>query len=170
MRHFKLLLAFFAFFGYACTSDPVICPDYQAPYFRIAMAQLNDNDTINYVAVRIIEADAYFTDSTEINDTLYANFGYPGLLQIPLNNATNSLSLVFDMYHVVTTDSSINYVNFDTLKIAYDSEVFLNNLECDFYLEYEITDTSCTKNEIDSVVYKTLQINDEQQNNIEIYF
>lgn len=172
VKNIQLIWLLFVFSFISCNSDPIICPDYQSPYFRVTLEQLNTEDTVNFLTLRIHNADEYLIDNPDLNDSLY--FNYPTAMALPLNNNNNTLELIFDWAHANDYDSLIEIENFshDTLSITYNSEIFLDNLDCDFYFEYTIDSSKIfiSRNEIDSVVIDTTIINDEQLNNIQIFF
>ncbi|MBI9069681.1 MAG: hypothetical protein JEZ09_20460 [Salinivirgaceae bacterium] len=170
-NYLRLLAIFIAIISAACTTNETVCPDYQTPKLQIAFFQ-SDSDTANFMGVRILNTETYLNDSSELNDTIYYNIDFPSLIQIPLNNATDAIALVFDLFHVEVTDSTITPLieKFDTLFLKYNSNVILKDLDCDFYMEYLITDTLCSRNEIDSIAFTNKDINADSETNVEIYF
>lgn len=159
------------FITIACNNEPEKCPDNQTPYFKVALFKYLETDTLNFTVIRIHNADVFLEGNEELNDTLYSNFDFPTLWGMPVNNLTDSLSLIIERMYVDTSMIASNK-SFDTLHIKYNFDLYLENLECDFFLEYTIDslDYNYTMNQIDSVSFKNYKINDEQNTNVEIYF
>ncbi len=126
----KFTIIGFLFVCISCNSEPTICPDQQIPELRIAFSQIDEKDTINAMSIRLHNAEDFLLDIPNLNDT---SKGYPDLISLPLNNDTDSFSLILDWFHT-PNDTHVYHINSDTFFIKYNSDVILENLECDFFM------------------------------------
>lgn len=147
-----LITAFVA----SCNQADPVCPDTQAYNLKVAFYKSTDSTTN-----RLKFYHPNLPDSLETDNSLSP------LVNVPVDPSSDSTAFYIDF---IIENDSVNSRETDMISIIYTSNLFLDNQECGFIMDFEITDGYYSQNAIDSVSWVYNLINEDNEINLEVYY
>ena len=155
------------------------CPPNALSYLHFSLVDqngrsFNTSDTITIVGQTTADATVYdtladgslqpHTVSTVVSDTLINRETAASSFSIPLSyNAYTQF--IFYYYSL-----SRSFAGCDTIRITHRNIPYFTNLDCGTMMFYEITDVQHTHHRLDSLVVTNPNIDNNEKENIQIYF
>ncbi len=112
-----------------------------------------------------ISFDSIFLYNNNLSDSFYTGSLVPDGVNIPLKLDADTTTINFDIKYNDTTD-----IKSDILVFIYNTEFKLNNLECGFITEFNLSTVTSTLNNVDSINVTNYKVNSDIKNHVEIYF
>ena len=141
-------------FHIGCNNDDDECPNSSVPYMRLAIEQTS-----------AISFDSIFLYNNNLTDSLYTGSSVPDVINIPLKLDADTTTINFDIKYNDSTN-----IKSDILVFIYNTEFKLNNLECGFITEFNLSTVTSTLNNVDSINISNYKVNSDIKNHVKIYF